>query len=296
MATRPILVAGSSGQLARCLIDSAAKRGIPLVAIGRPELDIEDVDSIARTVRTVEPAAMINAAAYTAVDRAEVESERAFAVNRDGAEHLAVEAKKRGVPFMHISTDYVFDGRKSSPYTEEDAAVPLSIYGGSKLEGERAARDACPATVVLRTSWIYSPYGHNFLKAMLRLAQAKDHIRVVDDQRGAPTAANDLANAVLDILGQLREGAESCGIYHVTAQGETTWYRFASAIFATWQRRGYRVPQLEAITSAEFPTPARRPANSRLDCAKVERDFGIRLPAWQESVDACLERLATGRS
>jgi len=296
MATRPILVAGSSGQLARCLIHSAAKRGIPLVAIGRPELDIEDVDSIARTVRMFEPAAMINAAAYTAVDRAEVESERAFAVNRDGAEHLAIEAKKRGVPFMHISTDYVFDGRKSSPYTEEDAAAPLSIYGRSKLEGERAARDACPATVVLRTSWIYSPYGHNFLKAMLRLAQAKDHIRVVDDQRGAPTAANDLANAVLDILGQLREGAESCGIYHVTAQGETTWYGFASAIFATWQRRGYRVPQLEAITSAEFPTPARRPANSRLDCAKVERDFGIRLPAWQESVDACLERLATGRS
>src|SRR6266536_1943086 len=294
MATRPILVAGRSGQLARCLIDSAAKRGIPLVAIGRPALDVEDANSIVRTVRTVEPAAMINAAAYTAVDRAEVESERAFAVNRDGAEHLAVEAKKRGVPFMHISTDYVFDGRKSSPYTEEDAAAPLSIYGRSKLDGERAARDACPATVVLRTSWIYSPYGHNFLKAMLRLAQAKDHIRVVDDQRGAPTAANDLANAMLDILGQLREGAESCGIYHVTAQGETTWYGFASAIFATWQRRGYRVPQLEAITSAEFPTPARRPANSRLDCAKVERDFGIRLPAWQESVDACLERLATG--
>ncbi len=294
MATRPILVAGSSGQLARCLMECAAKRRIPLVAIGRPDLDIEDVDSIARTVRMFEPAAMINAAAYTAVDRAEVESERAFAVNRDGAEHLAVEAKKRGVPFMHISTDYVFDGRKSSPYTEEDAAAPLSIYGRSKLEGERAARDACPATVVLRTSWIYSPYGHNFLKAMLRLAQAKDHIRAVDDQRGAPTAANDLANAVLDILGQLREGAESCGIYHVTAQGETTWYGFASAIFATWQRRGCRVPQLEAITSAEYPTPARRPANSRLDCGKVEREFGIRLPAWQESVDACVERLATG--
>src|SRR6266536_5185110 len=185
MSTRPILVAGSSGQLARCLVDSAAKRRIPLVAIGRPDLDIEYVDSIARTVRMFEPAAMINAAAYTAVDRAEVESERAFAVNRDGAEHLAVEAKKRGVPFMHISTDYVFDGRKSSPYTEEDAAAPLSIYGRSKLEGERVVCDAYLATLVLRTSWIYSPYGNNFVKTMLRLAETQDHVRVVDDQLGA---------------------------------------------------------------------------------------------------------------
>src|SRR6266536_3227924 len=238
MAAGPILVAGRSGQLARCLIDSAAQRRIPLVAIGRPELDVEDANSIVRTVRTVEPAAMINAAAYTAVDRAEAESERAFAVNRDGAEHFAVEAQKRDVPLIHISTDYVFDGRKSSPYTEEDAAAPLCIYGRSKLEGERVVCDAYLATLVLRTSWIYSPYGNNFVKTMLRLAETQDHVRVVDDQLGAPTGASDLARAILDILGRWGEGSRSGGIYHVTAQGDTTWYGFASAIFESWRRRG----------------------------------------------------------
>ena len=164
MSARPILVAGRSGQLARCLVESAAQRGTRLVAIGRPELDVEDARSIEHAARAVEPSAIVNAAAYTAVDRAESEPERAFAVNRDGAEHLAVEAQRRGVPLIHISTDYVFDGRKSSPYTEEDAALPLGVYGRSKLEGEAAVLNACPAALVLRTSWIYSPYGHNFVK------------------------------------------------------------------------------------------------------------------------------------
>lgn len=293
---RPILVAGKSGQLTRCLVESAVKRGTRIVAIGRPEFDVEDAASVERVVRAVEPGAMVNAAAYTAVDRAESEPERAFAINRDGAEHLAVEAQRQGVPLVHVSTDYVFDGQKSSPYVEEDAVAPLGVYGLSKVEGESVVLRACPAALVLRTSWIYSPYGHNFVKTMLKLADTRDHVRVVDDQFGSPTAANDLANAILDIIGQ-REGVRlglRSGIYHLAAQGETTWHGFASAIFAGWAARGRRVANLVPIRSAEYPLPARRPANSRLDCVKIERDFGIRLPRWQQSLDACLDRLLGG--
>ena len=293
MSAGPILVAGRSGQLARCLMESAAQRGTPLFAIGRPKLDVEDARKIEHAVRTVEPSAMVNAAAYTAVDRAESEPGQAFAINRDGAERLAVEAQRLGVPFIQISTDYVFDGRKSSPYSEEDAALPLGIYGRSKLEGEEAVRSACPGALVLRTSWMYSSYGHNFVKTMLRHADTRDHVRVVDDQWGSPTAANDLASAILDILGQVgRDGLSSrAGVYHLAAQGETTWHGFASAIFAGWAVRGRPVPRLVPIRSAENPAAARRPANSRLDCGKIERQFGIRLPPWQRSLDACLDRL-----
>jgi dTDP-4-dehydrorhamnose reductase len=294
MFMRPILVAGRSGQLASCVVESAGQRGIPAVAIGRPELNLEDAVSIERAARAVEPSAIVNAAAYTAVDRAEAEPECAFAVNRDGAEHLAVEAQRRGIPLIHISTDYVFDGRKSSPYIEEDATNPLGVYGRSKLEGEAAVLKTCPGALVLRSSWIYSPYGHNFVKNILRLAKAHGCVRVVDDQSGSPTSASDLADSILDILGRVgREGfGARAGIYHVTAQGETTWHGFASAIFAGWVGRGGSpVTSLIAIKSAEYPTVARRPANSRLDCAKIERQFGIQLPPWQRSLEACLDRL-----
>jgi dTDP-4-dehydrorhamnose reductase len=205
-----------------------------------------------------------------------------------------VEAQRRGIPLIHISTDYVFDGRKSSPYTEEDAVAPLGAYGRSKFEGEAAVLRACPTALVLRTSWVYSPYGHNFVKNMLRQATSHDHVRVVDDQCGSPTAADDLANAVLDILGQLdrKSIGSRTGVYHLAAQGETTWYGFASAIFAGWAKRGGRqMTSLVAIKSAEYSARACRPANSRLDCAKIEREFGIRLPSWQQSLDMCLDRL-----
>jgi dTDP-4-dehydrorhamnose reductase len=293
MSTRPILVAGKSGQLARCLAESAAQRGIPLIAMGRPELDFEDARTVEQAARAVEPSAMVNAAAYTAVDRAESEPERAFAVNRDGAERFAVTAQRLSVPLIQISTDYVFDGQKSSPYAENDVATPLGVYGRSKLEGEAAVCDACPSALVLRTSWVYSPYGHNFVKSILRLAETRDYVRVVDDQWGSPTAANDLANATLDVLCQLGgEGFGSrAGVYHLAAQGETTWHGFASAIFAGWAARGRPVTKLVAIRSAEYPAQARRPANSRLDCGKIEHQFGIRLPSWQPSLDVCLDRL-----
>jgi dTDP-4-dehydrorhamnose reductase len=202
------------------------------------------------------------------------------------------------VPFIHVSTDYVFDGRKDEPYREEDAPFPLGAYGRSKLEGEAAVRAACPAAVILRTSWVYSPFGQNFVTTMLRLAETRDTVRVVDDQHGAPTAAADLADAILDLIDRLTEagGRHLGGVYHLTPAGETTWHGFAAAIFAGWARRGRRVPALEAITTAQYPTAARRPANSRLDCNKIARVFGLRLPPWQSSLERCLDEIAEARA
>ena len=242
---RPILVAGKNGQLARCLADVGAQRAVPIFSAGRPEIDLEDSSSIERVVTAVLPEAIVNAAAYTAVDMAESEPQRAFAVNRDGAGQLAATARRLRIPFIHVSTDYVFDGRKSVPYCEDDAPSPLGVYGRSKLEGETAVMTGNPDALVFRTSWIYSPYGANFVKTMLRLADTHDLVRVVDDQLGAPTAANDLASAILDAVAQVVEKKIQVepGIYHVTAAGETTWFGFANAIFAGWRERGSPSPQ-----------------------------------------------------
>jgi dTDP-4-dehydrorhamnose reductase len=291
---RPFLVAGRTGQLARAMVALADERKVPLIALERPELDLSDTESIDQVVGAHFPRAIVNAAAYTLVDKAESEPDMAFKINGDGAACLAQAAARLRVPFIHVSTDYVFDGNKATPYLEDDRPSPLSIYGQSKREGEIAVLDSYPAAVVIRTSWVYSSYGQNFVKTMLRLAETKDHIRVVDDQRGAPTSARDLAQAILAIVGQIEglpEGNRG-GIYHLTAAGETTWYGFAAAIFAGWASRGKQVPLLEAITTADYPTPARRPANSRLDCSKAARVFGIRLPPWQQSLEICLDELA----
>jgi len=294
---RPILVAGKTGQLARCLVDVAEQRALSIVAVGRPDFDLEDSDSINRAVDAALPRAIVNAAGYTAVDRAESEPERAFAVNRDGAERLAATARRLQIPFVHVSTDYVFDGRKSSAYFEDDIPCPLGVYGRSKLEGELAVMDTNPDALVFRTSWVYSPYGTNFLKTVLRLADTRDVVRVVDDQRGAPTAAIDVASTIIDALGQVngKNAQTRAGVYHVTAAGETTWYGFAKVIFSGWHDRGHRVPVLEPIASADYPSRVERPANSRLDCGKTDRVFGIRMPLWSTSVGACLDVLAASR-
>ena len=290
----PILVAGKTGQLARSLAEEAVLRGVALIAMERPQLDLTDPGSVERAVAATAPRAVINAAAYTAVDQAEAEPALAFALNRDGAARLAAAAAQRGVPFIHVSTDYVFDGRKDAPYREDDVPSPLGVYGRSKLAGERAVRATCPAGVILRTSWLYGRFGRNFVTTMLQLARTRELARVVDDQHGAPTAARDLARAILDLTERMI-GADTqgrAGIYHVAAQGETTWHGFAAAIFSGWARRGRRVPQLEPITTADYPTAARRPSNSRLDCSKIERAFGLRLPAWQDSLESCLDEIA----
>jgi dTDP-4-dehydrorhamnose reductase len=293
MAERPILVAGKSGQLARCLLDSTVLHNVPIVAVGRPELDLESGEGIDRVMAAVEPSAIVNAAAYTAVDRAEAESERAFAVNCDGAALLAAGAARRGIPFIQISTDYVFDGSKRSPYREDDVPAPQNVYGSSKLAGEIAVLKACPGAAVIRTSWVYSPYGNNFVRTMLRLSDEQPVVRIVEDQRGTPTSAADLAVAILAIAEQLRSanGSDGAGIYHLAGDGETSWHGFATAVFASLARRGRRVPTLQAITTAEYPTPARRPKNSCLDSSKAERIFGVRLPPWRSSVEECLDQL-----
>jgi dTDP-4-dehydrorhamnose reductase len=293
MAERPILVAGKSGQLARCLLDSTVLHNVPIVAVGRPELDLESGEGIDRVMAAVEPSAIVNAAAYTAVDRAEAESERAFAVNCDGATLLAAGAARRGIPFIQISTDYVFDGSKRSPYREDDVPAPQNVYGSSKLAGEIAVLKACPGAAVIRTSWVYSPYGNNFVRTMLRLSDEQPVVRIVEDQRGTPTSAADLAVAILAIVEQLRSanGSDEAGIYHLAGDGETSWHGFATAVFASLARRGRRVPTLQAITTAEYPTPTRRPKNSCLDSSKAERIFGVRLPPWRSSLEECLDQL-----
>jgi dTDP-4-dehydrorhamnose reductase len=295
MVEKPILVAGKSGQLALCLRDSAVLRNVPLVAIGRPELNLEDAEGINRVIAAVRPSAIINAAAYTAVDLAEAEPQHAFGINCDGAVRLAEAAARCGISFIQISTDYVFDGSKRSRYREYDVPVPLNVYGSSKLASEAAVLSACPGAVVIRTSWVYSSYGNNFVRTMLRLSETKPVVKIVDDQRGTPTSAPDLAEAILAIVERLRsaKGCGDGGIYHLAGEGETSWHEFAAAIFAGLARRGRRVPRLHAITTAEYPTRACRPKYSCLDSSKAERVFGVGLPPWRSSLEACLDHLAT---
>jgi dTDP-4-dehydrorhamnose reductase len=297
MEGNPILVAGKNGQLAQCLRDAAALRDMPMVAVGRPELDLESGEGIDRAIAEVEPSAIVNAAAYTAVDPAEAEPGRAFRINCGGAALLADAAARHGIPFIHISTDYVFDGRKRLLYREDDVPAPLNVYGSSKLAGEATVLKACPWTAVIRTSWVYSPYGQNFVRTMLRLSETQPVVRVVDDQRGTPTSAADLADAILVIAERLRSanGRDDAGIYHLAGEGETSWYGFAAAIFTSLARRGRQLPRLQPITTADYPTPARRPRNSCLDSSKAERTFGVRLPPWRSSLEACLDQLETPR-
>lgn len=290
-----ILVAGAQGQLARALVERAqARGGCEVVALGRPQLDLLDKATIARAIETVRPDLVVNAAAYTAVDKAETDGEAAFALNCDGAGALAAATNAGGCPILHVSTDYVFDGTKPTPYVETDGTNPAGVYGRSKLAGEAAVAAANPRHLIVRTAWLYAPYGQNFLRTILRLARERPQLRVIADQHGNPTYAPHLADAILAIAGRLREGkagADVWGIYHAAASGETTRAGFAAAIVAAGARLG--VPQIPVIpiTTAEYPLPAKRPANSRLDCAKLGRTFGVYLPPWQQGVAECIERL-----
>jgi dTDP-4-dehydrorhamnose reductase len=289
-----ILVAGRSGQLGRCLSETASRRRMRITVGGRPDFDIENPESIDHVLDTVSPQIIINAAAYTAVDKAETEAAHCFSVNRDGAGLLARAAWRRNVPFIHISTDYVFDGQKSSPYREDDSPAPLNVYGRSKFEGERAVLAAHPQALILRTSWVYSSFGSNFVKTMLRLADSQPSLRVVDDQIGCPTSAHDLAVAIIDIVPQVLavDGARPhARLYHLSGTGQTSWYGLAAEIFASVKKRGWRVPAVEPVLTVDYPTLAQRPANSVLDCSEVQRAFGVKLPHWSASVEACINQL-----
>jgi dTDP-4-dehydrorhamnose reductase len=291
-----ILVAGSTGQLARSLAAAALHDpGVKLTSLGRPELDLLDRASLEQIADRMRPDIVINAAAYTAVDRAEAEPERALAVNRDGAAALATVACRHGAPIIHVSTDYVFNGVKREPYRETDHPAPETVYGQSKLEGEQAVAQANPRHVILRTSWVYSQYGSNFVKTMLRLGGERPELRVVADQFGNPTYAGDLADAILNLTGQLAREESPWGIYHLAGDGDTSWHGFAERIIACGVLHGLkRVPVL-SISTSNFPTPAKRPANSRLDCSKARAVFGISLPCWTVAVARCIELIYAAR-
>ncbi|WP_262689842.1 dTDP-4-dehydrorhamnose reductase [Kordiimonas aestuarii] len=289
-----IFVAGKSGQVALSLQEAAAKRGITLACFGRPELDLGADEVNEALIRDFQPDAIINAAAYTAVDKAEEEEAQATAINADGARALAVVAKKLGVPYLHISTDYVFDGDKDGAYTENDPVNPQGAYGRSKLAGEKAVTAANPDAMIFRTAWVYSPFGKNFVKTMLMLAATRDTLGVVADQIGNPTYAPDIADALLDVVDYLRLHKWQpswAGVYHLAGTGHISWYSFATQTFSEGAEHGHPVPKVNKLTTAEYPTPAKRPANSRLDGTKLKETFGVTLPTWQSSLNACVNRL-----
>jgi dTDP-4-dehydrorhamnose reductase len=287
-----ILVTGEHGQLARCLADLAPTHADwPFIFAGRDKLDLSQAAAARDAAIALKPDMIINTAAYTAVDKAESEAEAAFAINRDGAAAMAQAAEELGAALVHISTDYVFDGTKSTPYVERDPTGPAGVYARSKFEGEEAVRRQCSKHLILRTSWVYSVYGANFVKTMLRVGNGRPEVRVVGDQQGNPTSAHDLAAAILALVVQVNTGHQMWGTYHAAGRGDTTWHGFASEIFASASEQGYVSPRVTRITTAEYPTPAKRPANSRLDCGLLQRNFGVALPDWKDSARWCVENL-----
>jgi dTDP-4-dehydrorhamnose reductase len=299
-----VLVTGAGGQVgAECTreLDGRAE----VIARDRGGLDLARPEALREGVRSARPDVIVNCAAYTAVDRAETEREAAHAINAVAPGVLAEEAKRHGALLIHFSTDYVYDGTKPAPYTEDDPVNPLSVYGATKLEGERAVAAAGGAHLILRTSWVYGPRGKNFLFTMLRLARERPELRIVDDQRGAPTSSRALARLVRELLDRngdtdeiAREEVERCGaasgIYHATAAGATTWFGFAQAIFDEMQRQArldVAAPRLVPIATSDYPTPARRPANSVLSNAKLRRAFGVGIADWRSGLEETISAI-----
>ena len=291
--TAKILVLGRSGQVARELERLGAPEGFELEFAGRERLDLAGADPGPLVAGTA-PAAVINAAAYTAVDKAESEPEAAFRLNRDVPAALARACAAAGIPLVHFSTDYVFDGTKKEPYVETDAVNPTGVYGASKAEGEAAVLAAGRPAIVLRTSWVYSAFGTNFVKTMLRLAATREELGVVADQLGRPTWAEDCARGALRSVQALLAGeVAGAELLHLAGEGDATWADFAEAIFEESAARGGPAARVKRITTADYPTPAKRPANSRLDCGKIVRTLGLQPRPWRESLGACFEALET---
>lgn len=283
-----IVVTGREGQVARSLLEAAQlRKGVEVIAIGRPQLDLARPDGVAEALEASRPDLVVSAAAYTAVDLAEDEPEAAFAVNAVGAGKVAEATARLGVPIIHLSTDYVFDGTADRAYVETDPTAPCSVYGASKLAGEQAVAVSNPRHLILRTAWIYSPFGKNFVKTILRLATERDEIAVVADQWGNPTSALDIADAILCASATLGgEGSFSAfGTYHLAGTGETNWSGFARCILDTSKALGGPKARVRDIPTADYPTRAQRPANSRLSSAKFATTFGWRAPDWRKSTD-----------
>jgi dTDP-4-dehydrorhamnose reductase len=292
-----LLVIGQSGQLARRLAKIGRTTSHSIECLGRPKLDVADLDSVRRALSNHPHHMIVNCAAYTAVDRAEAEPSEADRINRLGAANVAAAAAEADVPLVHVSTDYVFDGRKPTPYTEADPVGPLSVYAASKEAGEREVRARHERHIILRTSWLYGPSGENFVTAMLRLGRERPVLGIVADQVGSPTSVRDLADAILMIAQQIDHHQHGpYGTFHYCGGGAVSRHDFARAIFEEAARFGYRQPELTPITTAEYPTPARRPANSALDCSRIAAIYDIVQRPWRESLAECIAEIcASGR-
>lgn len=290
-----IAVTGSMGQVATALQKWNGRAGIEVVGIARPQLDLSAPENAFEVILHHLPDIVVNAAAYTQVDRAENERDLAFQINAAGAEAVAAAAARLDIPVIQISTDYVFSGDKDEPYIETDPTGPINVYGASKLEGERRVAAANSKHVILRTSWVYSETGSNFVKTMVRLAVERDEVSVVDDQFGAPTHADEIARSIVSVAQALPSESSAqthFGVYHMTASGGTSWYGFASEIFATLADCTTEVAKLNGISSSAYPTAAARPMNSRLRCERFESAFGHRLPLWSEPVNAAVRAVS----
>lgn len=290
--TLRLAVTGLTGQVVSALIERAGK-DVEITALGRPQLDLGMRNAVLASLRHARCDAIINAAAYTAVDKAESEAEVAMRVNGAGAAHVAEAAAELNVPLLHLSTDYVFDGTLDRPYREDDPTGPTSAYGRSKLAGEEHIRAIHPNHAILRTAWVYSPFGANFVKTMLRLGETREEVGVVADQLGNPTNALDIADALLVIARRLtQDPAPSLrGVVNLTGQGDASWADLAEATFEIAVQCGRRPVRVRRIATADYPTPARRPANSRLDNTKLAERYGVVLPPWRQSLEGCVTRL-----
>ena len=287
-----IMVIGANGQLGWELCRRGIEAGFDILPLDLPEFDITDRSSVQEAVARQDVSLVINASAYTAVDQAESETELAFAINRDGPSYLASACGDAGIPLIHISTDYVFDGSTKNPYSETDPVCPLGVYGKSKVEGEKKVRELLDEHIILRTAWLYGVHGNNFVKTMLRLGKEQELLRVVADQYGCPTFAGDLADAILNIAARIC-GADNItwGTYHYCSKGKTTWHGFTEKIFELARRLiPLKVKKVEPITTQEYPTPAKRPADSALDCSMINDRLGISPRAWEDSLEKMIER------
>ncbi|MEZ9768231.1 dTDP-4-dehydrorhamnose reductase [Vibrio breoganii] len=278
-----VLVTGCNGQVGHCLVQQLTSR-VELLAVDRAELDITSQNDVETLVSKFKPDFIINAAAHTAVDKAEEEEALSFEVNCDGPKFLAESAERVGATLMHISTDYVFPGNKDGVYSEDDATGPLGVYGKSKLAGELAIAEKTNKYIILRTAWVFGEHGHNFVKTMLRLGKDRDALNIVGDQYGGPTYAGDIAGALISMMNQLSTDGDSSlyGIYHFSGAPHVSWCEFAEVIFQEAERSGLLdAPKVTSITTEMYPTPAARPANSKMDCSKIERAFNIRPSDWR---------------
>ncbi|MCO4093015.1 MAG: dTDP-4-dehydrorhamnose reductase [Sphingorhabdus sp.] len=285
MSNAPILLTGGTGQVGQAVLRHAEKRGLDIVAPDRAQMDLTNAQSIAEMVVSESWSAVINCAAYTAVDRAETDAELAEQVNAVAPAILAAETAKLDIPIIHVSTDYVFDGTKNAPYVEDDEVNPLGVYGRTKEMGENAVRTLNPRHAIIRTAWVVSAGGANFVNTMIRLASERPEISVVNDQIGCPSSATDIAQALLSVA---EHPHAQHGTWHFVNGGEASWFDLSARIFANMTQRGLTTPDLHAIPTSQYPTPAERPRNSRLSTAAIQRDFGIIPRHWHDAIDAIL--------